>query len=179
MSNGNRTRSMLGSGRRRKAGLSANNIRPFSMLDFGYQREAQPTKPTIEMYAGTNRRNMLGIRRQREAGSTAIFKSRMLSMLDTCYQREVRLTSVGIRGPGGRELYAINIEGRGNRTIDIYAENRGRGMSSITYQRDAGSTINIHSTRFGMLDICCRREARPTSIPFPERNRLTIGLPRG
>ena len=33
-----------------------------SALDFGYQREDQPTKPTIEMYASTTRRNMLGVK---------------------------------------------------------------------------------------------------------------------
>ena len=43
------------------------------MLGVGYQREVQPTEPTIEMYARSKRRDMLGMRRQREAGSTTSF----------------------------------------------------------------------------------------------------------
>ena len=112
----------------------------------------------------------MGIRGQREAGSTTFFCSRRFRKLDTCYQREVRPTDVGIRGPGGRRLYAINIEGCTNRTIDIYAENRGRSISGIRYQREAGSTTNIHR-RFSVLDTCRQREARPTSVPLPERSR--------
>ena len=55
-----------------RLGLFAINSRPFSTLDFRYQREAQPTKLTIEMCARTKRVSMLGIRYQRETGSTTI-----------------------------------------------------------------------------------------------------------
>ena len=48
MYSGNRGRSMSGAGCQREAGSTAINSRLFSMLDF--QREARPTKTTIDMY---------------------------------------------------------------------------------------------------------------------------------
>ena len=97
-------------------------------------------------------------------------------MLGTGHQREARPTSVGIRGPKGRGLYAINIEGGGNRTIDIYAGSRGQSMMGIRYQKEAKWTTIIDSKRFSMLDTCYEREARPTSVQLPRRDRLFIGL---
>ena len=69
-----------------KKTLFATNSRPF-----GYQRKA---RPTMEGDTITKRRSMLGIKGQREAGSTIFFDGRRFSMLDTWYRREARPTSV-------------------------------------------------------------------------------------